>query len=483
MSWAAPRQPLAGASGGRRRDRALGGSGPEPRRPSRGRGRAQSRTATARIPRDRSSSADRLRRPRRVCRGSQWVALVSTRRAAGPRWPCWPDRRGGGAHVARRAPVGRRRARPRLLASLSPSSPPRSPWGCRPACWRRRTGTARRRPWRRPQRARRSTYPYRGGSGWSRLVILLGLPVSLGLAAALAFWPRARRAALPAGWPWSSSSPPTGSGRPSARRARPCCTGSSSRCWSPRGCGCPASTGVRRSPRPRCVLAAGLLALPVTARLDGAAAVARLPELELERSAAGGESFDWNHTYGPLDWTRTGEPLLDVESDAPHYWRTAVLDRFDGYRWLADHGQRNRGGRAPSPAPPAPRSRPRPCAEPELDPRPSPSRSAGLQPARRRRRQPCCVGCRASHEVTAPIQGGLALPSDDPLRRRLLRDPGLHPGSERRPDAPRPGRIPRALAPYTGRCSHPGRGAVAGHRELPVATQDPSASSRCPSGG
>jgi hypothetical protein len=40
-----------------------------------------------------------------------------------------------------------------------------------------------------------------------------------------------------------------------------------------------------------------------------------------------------DHTYGPLDWTRTGRTLLEVRSSQAHYWRTVTLDRFDGLRW------------------------------------------------------------------------------------------------------------------------------------------------------
>ena len=45
------------------------------------------------------------------------------------------------------------------------------------------------------------------------------------------------------------------------------------------------------------------------------------------------ESFAWDHSYGPLDWPRTGKKLLEVRSETPHYWRAAVLDTFDGFRW------------------------------------------------------------------------------------------------------------------------------------------------------
>jgi transglutaminase-like putative cysteine protease len=45
-------------------------------------------------------------------------------------------------------------------------------------------------------------------------------------------------------------------------------------------------------------------------------------------------TFDWNHSYGPLDWPREGTTLLNVEADRPHYWKAETLDRFDGLRWV-----------------------------------------------------------------------------------------------------------------------------------------------------
>ena len=45
-------------------------------------------------------------------------------------------------------------------------------------------------------------------------------------------------------------------------------------------------------------------------------------------------TFDWTHSYGPLDWPREGTTLLNIKSDRPHYWKVEVLDGFDGFRWL-----------------------------------------------------------------------------------------------------------------------------------------------------
>ena len=46
-------------------------------------------------------------------------------------------------------------------------------------------------------------------------------------------------------------------------------------------------------------------------------------------------TFDWTHSYGPLDWSRAGATVLNVKSDRPHYWKAETLDEFDGLRWCA----------------------------------------------------------------------------------------------------------------------------------------------------
>jgi transglutaminase-like putative cysteine protease len=45
-------------------------------------------------------------------------------------------------------------------------------------------------------------------------------------------------------------------------------------------------------------------------------------------------TFNWTHTYGPLDWPRNGATLLNIKSDRAHYWKVETLDGFDGFRWL-----------------------------------------------------------------------------------------------------------------------------------------------------
>ena len=78
-------------------------------------------------------------------------------------------------------------------------------------------------------------------------------------------------------------------------------------------------------------VAAGVVALPIAARLDDG------PLLNYESwdifGTAADVTFDWNHHYGPLDWPRDGSTMLTVHSSTPLYWKTSVLDRFDGFAW------------------------------------------------------------------------------------------------------------------------------------------------------
>ncbi len=48
---------------------------------------------------------------------------------------------------------------------------------------------------------------------------------------------------------------------------------------------------------------------------------------------AGTTTYDWNHSYGPLHWPRTGHTLLRINGAGPAYWKAEVLDTFDGREW------------------------------------------------------------------------------------------------------------------------------------------------------
>ena len=172
-------------------------------------------------------------------------------------------------------------------------------------------------------------YPYSGHNPWARLTILLALPLVLGLAAALAFWPGRRRrgglalALLVAlyGVAVAVSPPPM-----SLLWGLLLLALIAAWLWLP---GLQRRSGVAAV---AVLAAAGAVGLGAAVVLDGDE-----PWVDWTKWRWPGDQpsvdFRWNHSYGPIDWPREGTALLRAESDDPHYWRTIALDRFDGFRW------------------------------------------------------------------------------------------------------------------------------------------------------
>ena len=46
------------------------------------------------------------------------------------------------------------------------------------------------------------------------------------------------------------------------------------------------------------------------------------------------DSFNWNRTYGPLRWPRSGHLVLTVHAAQADYWKAQDLDLFNGYAWV-----------------------------------------------------------------------------------------------------------------------------------------------------
>jgi protein-glutamine gamma-glutamyltransferase len=82
------------------------------------------------------------------------------------------------------------------------------------------------------------------------------------------------------------------------------------------------------------VCGAGLVALPFAAGFDADRPWIDYEEWRWAQSSARADTFDWDHSYGPIDWPRDGRTVLNVRSDKAHYWKAQVLGRFDGFRWL-----------------------------------------------------------------------------------------------------------------------------------------------------
>jgi transglutaminase-like putative cysteine protease len=177
-------------------------------------------------------------------------------------------------------------------------------------------------------------YPYRGDQPWSRIALLAALPLALTAAASAAFWPRRDRRSgprLPAlailvGL-YATAIVNDTTGRPLLRGAA---LFALIACWL-------WLPGLRRRHAVAAfaiVMATGAVAVPIASALDGEDPWIDHSNWDFDFSGKGeGETFEWDHSYGPIDWPRTGKRLLRVRSPSAHYWRTAVLDAFDGVRW------------------------------------------------------------------------------------------------------------------------------------------------------
>lgn len=174
-------------------------------------------------------------------------------------------------------------------------------------------------------------FPYAGGEQWSRLILLVGLVCLLALGAALAFWPRraagtgARVAGLVILVAVYATAAAMRSGREPLLAGLALLVLVAAWLWLP-------GLGGRTAIVAATVVAAlGALTLPLAAALEGRPWL-DYRDWKLAVADDRVDSYNWNHSYGPLA-QRVGTPLLEVRSDAPRYWRAAVLDSFDGYRW------------------------------------------------------------------------------------------------------------------------------------------------------
>jgi transglutaminase-like putative cysteine protease len=172
--------------------------------------------------------------------------------------------------------------------------------------------------------------PYAGADVWTRLVILLAAPLTVGVAALVAFWPGRRR---PAGRIWAlalllglyltavSWERPDGQLAAGVLLVILVCAW----LWLPsieRGRGVAATFAVA---------AVSVVAVPIAALVDPGRSLIDYRGWDL--FSAHGLSFSWDQSYGPLDWPQKGTLILEVSSEDVHYWKATNLDTFDGVRW------------------------------------------------------------------------------------------------------------------------------------------------------
>ncbi len=173
-------------------------------------------------------------------------------------------------------------------------------------------------------------WPYRGSSAWSQRAVLLVVPVALLAAGALCFWPgagRARRAAslallvglFLAG---AANAPQSEAG------LRGLALLALIAAWL-----APAPSGTGGAARAaRWLVLPALLAL--LARPAISSSSAWIPFRDAPGTSSAVTSFQWDQTYGPIDWPRSEDTMLTVESPDPGLLRVTTLDRFDGLRFL-----------------------------------------------------------------------------------------------------------------------------------------------------
>ena len=93
-------------------------------------------------------------------------------------------------------------------------------------------------------------------------------------------------------------------------------------------------------PRRRAPAAAALAVAGAVAGLALAPALDRdVPWFDYESFASSlapskSTTYNWSHSYGPLDWPRDRREVLRIRARRAYYWKAENLDGFDGLRWV-----------------------------------------------------------------------------------------------------------------------------------------------------
>jgi transglutaminase-like putative cysteine protease len=87
------------------------------------------------------------------------------------------------------------------------------------------------------------------------------------------------------------------------------------------------------APAATLIAIATLMAAALAPAIDSDGPWVDLQKLSEDVANTGTVAYDWDHSYGPLDWSRDGRELLRIKPDSSAYWKADVLDEFDGRTW------------------------------------------------------------------------------------------------------------------------------------------------------
>jgi hypothetical protein len=175
-------------------------------------------------------------------------------------------------------------------------------------------------------------WPYRGGDRWSRLVVLLIVPVVLLAAGALCFWPAAKGMRGRRGAALSLLLALLLTGAANTAQPEPGLRGLvllvliAAWLWAPAA----GAGGAARAAR--WLILPALVALALRPALSSSSAWIGFRETPGAGSAVA--SFQWDQVYGPITWPRTETTMFTVAERHPGLLRITSLDRFDGLRFL-----------------------------------------------------------------------------------------------------------------------------------------------------
>jgi transglutaminase-like putative cysteine protease len=82
-----------------------------------------------------------------------------------------------------------------------------------------------------------------------------------------------------------------------------------------------------------CVLATATVGAIIAPRIDGLRPWFNYEAFAEKLEPTKAEAFSWNHSYGPLTWSRDGREMLRIKAKSSTYWKATNLDDFDGVRW------------------------------------------------------------------------------------------------------------------------------------------------------